>query len=199
MSEAASTGRLARKKARTRASIAAAASALFRERGFEETSIQQIAEAAEAGVGTVYNYFASKDDLLREALLLDQAYWFRQYDVTVSAEMTAVDRVLYALDLLVRYAQESRRLMLAWLAAPRGDEGTGRSPTSALVAAYVELIDEGIAEGGLTVEHVDATARLLVNEYVMAALGIGPWAARRGDPELTVELHHLTALLLGGG
>ncbi len=63
-------GRLERRKARTRAAIIDAATALFHERGFEETSIQQIAERADTGVGTLYGYFGSKDQILREVLHL---------------------------------------------------------------------------------------------------------------------------------
>ena len=40
-------GRLERRKARTRAAIISAASKLFHERGYEDTSIQQIAELAD--------------------------------------------------------------------------------------------------------------------------------------------------------
>lgn len=37
---------------------------LFEENGFNATTMEHIAEAAEVSVGTLYNYFASKPDLL---------------------------------------------------------------------------------------------------------------------------------------
>lgn len=41
-----------------------AAAALFAERGFHRTTTRDIAEAADVAEGTLYNYFANKDDLL---------------------------------------------------------------------------------------------------------------------------------------
>ncbi|MGD0272646.1 MAG: TetR family transcriptional regulator [Gaiellaceae bacterium] len=53
-----------RKKARTLATIQTEALRLFRERGYETTTIEQIAEAAEVSPSTFYRYFPAKEDLL---------------------------------------------------------------------------------------------------------------------------------------
>lgn len=53
-----------RKKQATRAHIAAVATRLFAEQGFEPTTIAQIAERAEVAKMTVTNYFPLKEDLL---------------------------------------------------------------------------------------------------------------------------------------
>lgn len=60
-----------RKKAERRTAILEAARASFSTKGFDDTSIEGIAEAAEVSVGTVYNYFTTKSDLLFEMLLTD--------------------------------------------------------------------------------------------------------------------------------
>lgn len=52
------------KATRTRAVIIDVASRLFLERGFEGTTMEEIAEAAEVGTSTLYRYFPSKDLLL---------------------------------------------------------------------------------------------------------------------------------------
>jgi AcrR family transcriptional regulator len=41
---------------------------LFQEKGFDETTIVEITETADIATGTFYNYFQSKEDLLRYAL-----------------------------------------------------------------------------------------------------------------------------------
>lgn len=46
--------------------VLAAALKLFTERGYEATSVPQIATAAGVGVGTIYRYFASKEVLVNE-------------------------------------------------------------------------------------------------------------------------------------
>ncbi|MFF9346373.1 TetR/AcrR family transcriptional regulator [Streptomyces sp. NPDC014734] len=53
-----------RKKAQTRRRLLAAATELFSERGFDKVSVAEIAEAAEVSKMTVFNYFASKEDLV---------------------------------------------------------------------------------------------------------------------------------------
>ena len=62
--EALPLGRRARKKIKTRQAIIEAAVRLFREQGYRETSIADIMRAADLGVGTFYNYFATKEDML---------------------------------------------------------------------------------------------------------------------------------------
>jgi AcrR family transcriptional regulator len=53
-----------RKKTRTREAIVAAALQLFAERGYDSTTVADIAEAAEVAQSTVFAYFPTKDDIL---------------------------------------------------------------------------------------------------------------------------------------
>ncbi len=52
-----------RKKLQTRARITDAALRLFAERGFDQTTVADVAAAADVAVKTVFNYFPAKDDL----------------------------------------------------------------------------------------------------------------------------------------
>jgi AcrR family transcriptional regulator len=53
-----------RKKARTRASLREHALRLFREQGYPETTVEQIAEAAEVSPSTFFRYFPTKEDVV---------------------------------------------------------------------------------------------------------------------------------------
>jgi AcrR family transcriptional regulator len=65
---AAETGLRERKKERTRTLIAETARRLFVERGFEAVSVAEIARAAEVSEATVFNYFATKEELVYNRL-----------------------------------------------------------------------------------------------------------------------------------
>ncbi|MEV2250872.1 TetR family transcriptional regulator [Streptomyces sp. NPDC050147] len=53
-----------RKKLKTKGTIRRQALRLFREQGFDATTVEQIAEAAEVSVSTVFRYFPTKEDLV---------------------------------------------------------------------------------------------------------------------------------------
>lgn len=58
--------RRARKKNKTRQAIVDTTLALFQKQGFENTTMEQIAEAADIAKGTLYNHFSSKEAIISE-------------------------------------------------------------------------------------------------------------------------------------
>ncbi|MFB6779148.1 TetR/AcrR family transcriptional regulator [Streptomyces sp. NPDC056352] len=66
-----------RKKLKTRMAIRSATYRLIAEQGYDATTIEQIAEAAEVSPSTVFRYFATKEDIV----LSDE------YDPVVEADM----------------------------------------------------------------------------------------------------------------
>src|SRR5947208_8073451 len=57
-------GRRQRRSAETRERLFRAALKLFTEKGFAETTVEDITNAADVGKGTFFNYFPSKEHIL---------------------------------------------------------------------------------------------------------------------------------------
>jgi AcrR family transcriptional regulator len=77
-----------RKKQRTREAIVEAAFDLFEERGFDGTTIADIAEAAEIAPRTFFSYFPSKDDVVFwdfEETYAMVASWLREREPGINA------------------------------------------------------------------------------------------------------------------
>ncbi|MDQ2710599.1 MAG: TetR family transcriptional regulator [Actinomycetota bacterium] len=92
-----------RKSARTRAQIVDAALTLFREQGYQRTTMRAVATAAGVSVGNAYYYFASKEELV-------QGF----YDVLVDEHARRCTEVFAA---GTDFADRLRGVLLAWLEA----------------------------------------------------------------------------------
>jgi AcrR family transcriptional regulator len=91
------------KRERTRRLIADKAFELFNHNGFGQTTVEQIAAAAEVGPSTLYRYFPTKETLVLEVVedcLVDAVTWFREQPaLELPAGLQAViERVLEQLE-----------------------------------------------------------------------------------------------------
>ncbi|WP_308819361.1 TetR/AcrR family transcriptional regulator [Pseudonocardia alni] len=84
------------KSARTRQRMIAVAVELFLEQGYDDTTMEQIAERAEVGTTTLYRYFPTKDLLLLDRVVrgmdLGERMRGRPADEPVGEALTAVLR-----------------------------------------------------------------------------------------------------------
>ncbi|NBE92361.1 TetR family transcriptional regulator [Nonomuraea sp. KC401] len=115
------TGLRQRKKERTRRQLIDAALRLFKDQGYEQTTINQIAEAAELSPSTFFLHFSSKDDVVfaehRDRIDLpllairDRTAGEPPLDVLVRA----INRVAASERELLNIASESGRLRVSLL------------------------------------------------------------------------------------
>ncbi|MGP3939700.1 TetR/AcrR family transcriptional regulator [Streptomyces sp. 6N106] len=120
-------GRRERKKAATRQAIADAALQLFLERGYDQVSIRDIADAADVSTTTVFKHFTGK-----EALVFDQEQG-RESQLIAAVQQRAADQSI--LDALRKHVLDS------WLpitAHPRMAEFTNLVDSTPALRAYAE-------------------------------------------------------------
>jgi AcrR family transcriptional regulator len=99
-----------RKKQKTKEAIQREAMRLFLERGYEETTIEQIADAAEISPSTFFNYFPTKEDVVlfdRYDPMLLSMLAHRPADEPVSASLRV------ALEGLDRVMEQDRDMIFA--------------------------------------------------------------------------------------
>jgi AcrR family transcriptional regulator len=170
-----------RKRERTRRALVDAATALFSERGYEETTIAEIAAAAEIGTRTFFGYFASKEELV-----------FPEVD----ARVRAVDAVLAArgpadgpVDVLLRALQavvEDGHDMVGPQAALRM-RLTRTVPAVRGRALQLQLDAQHQIAGRLTAAFPELTAvdaGALVGAFVGAVSGAVQALTRDASPDL---------------
>jgi TetR/AcrR family transcriptional regulator, cholesterol catabolism regulator len=187
-------GRRERNKLEVYRRIREAAVELFRQHGYEATTVEQIAERADVAKGTVFNYFPRKESLL-EALAAD-AYVKLMDELGPPETWTgsARDRIVRLLLTLAGVAQEDRVVFRLVLHKNVGDfwrEAQGDPLGVFIKGAVRAALREGRSRGELTrTVRLDAAARVLEAAFLTTMLdwlngGIADRAFRR---ELAAQL-----------
>jgi AcrR family transcriptional regulator len=156
-----------RKKQKTRQRLLECAWQQFLEKGYDETTVEDITEAADVAKGTFFNYFSTKEAVLDDLALwrLDQLGQQVRDDTLVSpdgAPPTAVARIKR---LVSAFAGEffpdsdlPRHLLLARISAPIKHESAHR-----LGSMMRELVEQGQQSGEVRGDiDADLIARLLM-------------------------------------
>lgn len=95
------TGLREKKKTARKDRIFAAAVDLFNKKGFSNTSMQDIAEKSNVAVGTLYNYFPSKHDLLLDIIQEQMEFKIADSDEIFTVNLTE-QKAKDAIKLLLR-------------------------------------------------------------------------------------------------
>lgn len=140
---------------------------IFLKKGFHETSMREIAEAARLGKSTLYDYFKSKDEIL--------VYFFEDQlnDLTAEAEKIAMKnlpvdkRLRQIMESYIENFQANKNLFLRLSFESQRLSSASQKQIQQKRHAYQDmiraLIDEGIREGVFRKVNSLLAARLLVN------------------------------------
>jgi AcrR family transcriptional regulator len=181
--------RLPRRRDEARAlfrnAILDAAEAVFAERGFHGARIQDIAAQARIAVGTVYNHFAQKDDVLSALLEERTEEMLARLRAAGSDEgqsSSFSDRLKSRIARMLAFVEEHRAFfaiatehgLFAGTAAAGAPAATKRlRRVERFRAAFRALVEEGIASGDLEPLGADALARFLggtIRAFLLSSL-----------------------------
>jgi AcrR family transcriptional regulator len=108
-------GRRERNKQEKRERIVAAARALFAEKGFEATTTAEIANRADIGVGTLFLYYASKEDLLVRVFREDMDHVVDDAFASLPPGAPLLDELIHAYGALIELHERDRSLARAFV------------------------------------------------------------------------------------
>ena len=168
------TGLRERKKVKTRLAIREHAMALFKDQGYDKTTVEQIAAAAEVSPSTFFRYFPSKEEVVLQDdydALLIAAFHAQQVDVPpLRALRNAISEVFLSMP-EGQQAQEAERVRLMT------EVPELRARMLAQVSEMIQMLAEAVAER-VGRQSDDFEVRTFAGALVGVALGI---AASSGD------------------
>ena len=160
----------------------------FGRKGYEATTVRDIAKVAGLATGTVYRLIGSKDDLLRSIMVSFEENVRSGWESVLGSGSTAVEKLdaLMWVDInaLDRFNDEYN-IQLAWLReSPPSARNPGRS-LAARVRDVEAVIVAGIGSGEL---RVDAPTAELRAWAVFEALWLGVGIVRKHGPRAALGL-----------
>jgi len=126
-------GRRERKKLETRQALEQAALRLFAEQGYEQTTVEEIAEAADVAVRTFFRYFSSKLDVLFGDVVNDRVTRLRTELAARPTGESVIDSVRLVMAALDIESDEEQEQILARFELMR------QQPS--LMGRYLDLIN----------------------------------------------------------
>lgn len=161
------------KKLYSRQAILDAATRLFQSRGLEDVSIADIMNEANLGIGTFYNYFGSKEDVLME-LLSRIMQEIAEKARALSAGKRPVPDVLRELFLAAASLLAENRFVLPLFlhaaqqaAMPEGVQAEGSAPP--FTSLFVRLVEAGQKSGEIRSDIPAAVITELFHSLFQAA------------------------------
>lgn len=166
-----------RKKARTRATIQACALRLFREQGYDATTIEQIIDAADVSETTFFRYFPTKEDVVLDDgydPMLIEAFQAQPPDVPPVTALRAAFAATFAGMTARQQAEQNERITLV-LTVPRL-----RAAMLDQISQAMQLLARAMAERTGRRPN-DFTVRTVAGAVVGAAMAVS--AAVTDDPD----------------
>lgn len=157
------------------------ATRLFAKKGFENTSVQEIVEAAGVTKGAMYHYFSSKDELLYEVYARVLRMQMDRLEKIAAAEGPVGERLRSAAaDVVVTSIanlDDNKIFMRSMQQLGADKQRRVRADRRRYHERFRALVEEGQRTG---VFRADASADLVVNYFFGAVHHLGQWYRHSG-------------------
>ena len=155
-----------RKKLMSRQKILQTAAVLFKKHSFSEISIADIMKSANLGVGTFYNYFASKEELLL-ALLKDIAQKVDQcVEDGKKRNLNSLQLLDFASNVMAKLLDENRFVLPLFLSASEHSDKPELLPTRKYTPTFKPIFEQILNQGQLNEEiRTDIPADLIAEMF----------------------------------
>ena len=185
------------KKRSTRQAILAAAMELFAARGYERTSIGDLARTAGIGKGTIYGYFRTKEEIFLAFCEDELDFVFRSLAARNDPAAPLVDQLLTLFLAQFRYVTKNRefgRILVREMAFPAATaSGRARDLDARYLAALAELLAAGCSRGELATGYDPFLTS--AHFYPLYLVALSGWYTGYLTSEVEVE-NSLRAVLL---
>lgn len=174
------------------------AAKVFAEKGFQRTTTREIGDLAGLGTGSMYYYFSSKEEIVRELI---RRYWddlFEAYSLIRSSSPSAETRLSGLIEASMRvshrYIPEVTILHQDWPALKEIEPNLEKWMDQ-LEHEWVSAIDEGVQDGTFR-DDIDPT---LVYRTIMGAISWVPRWYRPSGQYTIDDIARSQALFLVSG
>jgi len=177
--------------------IMEATSALILHYGYKKTTMQDIAEKAEISVGSIYNFFKNKDDIIIECAKNYKDNVLERLRDLCEGSLKPEDKIREMM-LLARLAchkhfKDTPHGMEIVMALEHRKEELNEKFDAAELSIVTKVIEEGVAKGDFSVKDAKDTARTFIAAFASFR---PPTCMRFSEDELNREIVKMADLLL---
>lgn len=188
-----------RKKEATKANILQTAIGLFEKQGFTATTMNQIAEEADVALGTLYNYFASKESFVGEYMRLEVERKYAELSGELQKKETTYEKLMFFCDVAAEWTENNRTLIEIYCLDPWNyffgptEKEVPRSGVDVIIAGFFA---EGQQKGEIRTDYSpQVLTRQFMGMYYFAELS---WLANPMENSMAANMKEGLELLLKG-
>ena len=182
-----------------RAKIQSAALTLFNREGFENVSVEEIAQTVGCSVGNIYHYFKSKDELaIQVTHMVDEAYTALEEEYLADRETSGREKLLDFVGRSLEISASDEMLYKAFIHGLRYPEQAVLQKNDKRVYYRLlrELVDLCQREGSI---HPSYDPDRLVEDLVVLHRGtLFEWRIYQGSFGIAAQGRRMAAALLRG-